>query len=559
MSSIADEAMAAARTPRFEDGSINLQELLRQLAESVVNEIMGAEADQLCGATGNSRNGYRERALVTCAGTLTLRIPKLRSGSFLPGDVLERCRRVDRAVVAAVAETRAAGTSTRKARRVAAAMGIERLPGDQVSAICASPGADAGELAARPLGAPGVPYLWIDATYVKRGREGRVASTAVAAAIGCDSDGWRHVLGIGVVDTESCDSWSAFLRGIRAGGVRGAGLVTSDAREGLRRAAEGEFQGAAWQRCVVRLMRGCARAAGSRGLAKRVCRIVAPVFRLKEAGAVRAACHIAADMLEGCCPEAARILEEAEPDALAYLDFPASHWKRLRTNNLQERTNREIKRRSRVARLFPPAASPGRLAGAVMCGRDDAWSASRYFSEKAMAELCEEGPAGAALVGELERRELILRYSFHCGLRSLESFSWSKEIPGRRPRLFQGVLTPQFATRSVDAGGKLFTGSLFRQQLKKVSVRLTLHEKEGYAARNHAVYNEHVNNISPIWESRTLYEIGEIYSTGTPANACCVLDTKPLMGGMLLVTFSSGERKLFNTPRFKVPFLLFQG
>lgn len=394
MSSIADEAMAAARMPRFEDGSINLQELLRQLAESVVNEIMSAEADQLCGATGNSRNGYRERALVTCVGTLTLRIPKLRSGSFFPDDVLERYQRVDRAVVAAVAEMYATGTSTRKVQKVAAAMGIERLSRDQVSAICASLDADVEELAARPLGALDLPYLWIDATYVKCRREGHVASTAVATAIGCDSDGWRHVLGIGVVDTESYDSWSAFLRGIRARGVRGVRLVTSDAHEGLRRAVGEEFQGAAWQRCVVHLMRDCARAAGSRRLAKRVCRIVAPVFRLKEAGAVRAAYHIAVDMLEGYCPEAARILEEAEPDALAYLDFPASHWKRLRTNNLQERTNREIKRRSRVVQVFPSAASLERLAGAVMCDQDDAWSASRYFSEKAMAELCGEGPVG---------------------------------------------------------------------------------------------------------------------------------------------------------------------
>lgn len=91
------------------------------------------------------------------------------------------------------------------------------------------------------------------------------------------------------------------------------------------------------------------------------------VFRLKDAGAVRAAYHLATEILEGCCPEAARILEEAEPNALAYLDFPPSHWKRLRTNNLQERTNREIKRRSRVVQVFPPMASLERLTGAVVC------------------------------------------------------------------------------------------------------------------------------------------------------------------------------------------------
>ena len=334
---LADVAVdATLALPRFEDGFINIQEVLRQLAESVVNEIMSAEADQLCEATRNSRNGYRERRLVTCVGTLTLRIPKLRTGSFFPDDVIERYQRVDRAIVAAVSEMYATGTSTRKVQKVAQAMGIERLSKDQVSAICEHLDSEVEELVTRPLGASRTPYLWIDATYVKCRRGRRVASTAVVTAIGCDEGGWRRVLGISVVDTESYDSWLAFLRRVRARGVTGVQLVTSDAHEGLRRAIEEVFQGAAWQRCVVHLMRDCARAAsGSRSLQRRVSRIVAPVFRLKDAGAVRAAYHIAIEMLESCCKDAARILEEAEPDALAYLDFPASHWKRLRTNNVQ--------------------------------------------------------------------------------------------------------------------------------------------------------------------------------------------------------------------------------
>ena len=127
MNSIADGATAdiaveLATMPRFEDGCINLQELLRQLAESVVNEIMSAEADQLCEATGNSRNGYRKRKLMTCVGTLTLRIPKLRIGSFFPDDVLERYQRVDRAIVAAVAEMYATGTSVTANLRITTAV-----------------------------------------------------------------------------------------------------------------------------------------------------------------------------------------------------------------------------------------------------------------------------------------------------------------------------------------------------------------------------------------------------------------------------------------------------
>ena len=160
--------------PRFDDGAIDMQELIRRLAEQVVNAVMDAEADQLCGGGANSRNGYRERSLATCVGTLTLRIPKLRSGSFLPEDVIERYQRVDRALVAAVAEMYVTGTSTRKVQRVAEKMVVSRLSKDQLSAIASSLDADIEELCGRLLGRSPVPYVWLDATYVKRHREGRV-------------------------------------------------------------------------------------------------------------------------------------------------------------------------------------------------------------------------------------------------------------------------------------------------------------------------------------------------------------------------------------------------
>ena len=222
-------------------------------------------------------------------------------------------------------------------------------------------------------------------------REGHVSSTAIVTAIGCDADGWRHILGLAVVDTESHASWKEFLERIRERGVEGVQLVTSDAHEGLKRAISEVFLGAAWQRCAVRLMRSCIGAAGSRALRRRVARIMKPVFRAKEADQVRALYHLAAEMLEECCPKAAEIWEEAEADALAYLDFPASHWKRLRTNNLhQERTNREIKRRTKVVQVFPSERSLLRLAGAVLAEQDEIWADKRYFSEERMAELSKE-------------------------------------------------------------------------------------------------------------------------------------------------------------------------
>ena len=382
MESLAESVRKQPAMPRFEDGSVNLRELMRRIAEDVVNAIMDAEADQLCAGGANSRNGYRERNLVTCVGDITMRIPKLRSGSFFPEDVVERYQRVDRAVVSAVVEMYATGTSTRKVQRIAEKLGISRLSKDL--------DADVAELMGRDLSDARTPYLWLDATYVKCRRDGRVASTAVVTAIGRDEGGWRRVLGLSVVDTESYDSWLGFLRRIKGRGVHGVQLVTSDAHKGLVGAIEEVFQGASWQRCAVHLMRDCMREAGSRQLKKRVGRIMSPVFRAKDAATARAMYHVACDMLRDCCPKAAEVAEEAEPDTLAYLAFPPAHWKRLRTNNVQERANREIKRRSRVVQVFPSERSLGRLIGAVRCEQDEQLSASRYFAYDKMQELYDE-------------------------------------------------------------------------------------------------------------------------------------------------------------------------
>lgn len=135
------------------------------------------------------------------------------------------------------------------------------------------------------------------------------------------------------------------------------------------------------------------REARGREARHRVARILASVFRGKDAGAVRAMYHLACEIPGGFCPGAARVPGAAEPDAPAYPGSPQGHWRRLRTNNVQERTNREIKRRSRVVQVFPSTESPGRLVGAVMCDQDEEWQDARYFSEERMAEPWRPAPA----------------------------------------------------------------------------------------------------------------------------------------------------------------------
>lgn len=182
--------------------------------------------------------------------------------------------------------------------------------------------------------------------------------------------------------------------------------MVSDAHKGQVGAIGEVFQGAARRRCVVHLMRDCVRAAGGRELKRRVARVLAPVFRAKDPATAVAMYHVARGMLRSFCPKAAEAPGEAEPDAPAYPGFPPSHWGRLSTNNVQERANREIKRRSRVMQVFPSGRSPMRLAGAVMCDMDEARAGRRHFSGAEMRKLWQrpEGkkrgrpaPAGAGV------------------------------------------------------------------------------------------------------------------------------------------------------------------
>ena len=215
-----------AAIPRSTDGMVDIRSLLRLLDEQVVNAIMDEEADQLCGDGANGRNGHRNRTLETCVGTLNLRIPELRTGSFFPGDVLERHRRVDRALAAAVAEMYAAGTGTRKVQRIAGKMGIERLGRDRVGAIAATLDAEMADLAEGPPDARAIPCIWLDATYVKCRRGGRVASTAAVTAIGCDVSGWRRALGVVSVNL-FFTSFAKQARRLRKGGFTGCANVFS--------------------------------------------------------------------------------------------------------------------------------------------------------------------------------------------------------------------------------------------------------------------------------------------------------------------------------------------
>ena len=372
------EKDALQNLPLREDGTVDLNEMMRRELEAMLNQIMDWQADELCGE-GNRRNGYRERKLVTLLGEITMRIPKLREGTYFPDELIRPYSRVDRAMVAVVKEVYVRGLSTRKIEKAADALEFASLSPSRVSRMTAELDEEVAALNSRRFEGEAFPYLWLDATYLHCRDEGHVQSKGVVTAIACGEDGSRRFVGFDVVDTESAASWKAFLRGLRKRGVRGVRCVVSDDHEGLVQAVSEVFQGAAWQRCIVHLERNVAGWFSKREERAAATAAMKAVFSERDPQLVRAAYRQAVERIAEIRPRAGELLEDAEADALAYLDFPFQHHVRLRTNNVQERANEEIKRRTRVVGVFPSVESMMRLVGSVLADVNEEWLETSFI------------------------------------------------------------------------------------------------------------------------------------------------------------------------------------
>lgn len=382
--------------PFREDGTVDINEMMRRELERMVNQIMDWQADELCGE-GNRRNGYRERKLVTVLGEITMRVPKLREGTYFPDELIRPYSRVDRAMVAIVKEAYVRGLSTRKIAKAADALEFASLSPSRVSRMASDLDEEVAALNARRFDGMAFPYLWLDATYLNCRDEGHVQSKGVVTAIACGEDGSRRFVGFDVVDTESAVSWKAFLRALRKRGVTGVKCVVSDDHEGLAQAIAEVFQGAAWQRCIVHLERNVAG-----WFSKREDRAVAvaamkAVFAERDPQLVRAAYRQAAARIAEIKPRAGELLEDAEADALAYLDFPYEHHVRLRTNNVQERANEEIKRRARVVGVFPSVGSMMRLVGSVLIDVNEEWLEMNFIDAASLKDVARAEPDRAPI------------------------------------------------------------------------------------------------------------------------------------------------------------------
>jgi transposase-like protein len=362
--------------------------VLQALIDAEASEIIGADRYERTGERTNWRNGGRDRLLATKAGDVELRIPKLRRGSFFPS-ILERRRRIDRALFAVVMEAYVHGVSTRKVDDLVAALGAASgISKSEVSRICTALDAEMAAFRARALGHVEFPYVFLDATYLKGRVGGQVVSRAVVVATGVAMSGDREVLGCAVGDSEDEAFWTEFLRSLRARGLSGVRLVISDHHLGLKKAVATVMIGAAWQRCRVHFMRNVL-ARVPRTNAEMVAAAIRTIFAQPDAAAVAEQFDRITTTLTGQFGDVVAMLVDARDDLLAFSAFPLEHWRKVWSTNPLERVHREIKRRCDVVGVFPNDAAIDRLVTAVIVEQHDEWAVAerRYLSETSMARL----------------------------------------------------------------------------------------------------------------------------------------------------------------------------
>ena len=365
---------------------------MKKLVESVLNQVLEAQMAEHLGADRHERssdrtgyrNGYRERQLTTRVGTLILRVPQTRDGSFST-ELFRRYQRSEQALVLALMEMVVQGVSTRKVTHITEELCGAQFSKSTVSSLATGLSARVHHWRNRRLKGP-YPFLLLDALVIQVRKDDSVVPVAALIATGISEDGQREILGLTLGDSENEASWDDMLRDLKSRGLGGVDLVVSDDHKGLKKAVQRHFQGVRWQRCQVHFLRnilGHAPASQRGPLALALGRL----FRADTKEEARALKNEIMGTFEKKAPKSMDCLEEGFEESLTILSFPRKYRVRLRSTNSQERLNEEVRRRERVIRIFPNEDSAIRLIGALLSEFHEQWSTGKKYFD--MAEYWE--------------------------------------------------------------------------------------------------------------------------------------------------------------------------
>ena len=371
----------------MEDPMLSMLEwLCAQMMEAEVSNQIGAEKHEQSRERTSHRCGFRPRRLDTRMGTMYLMVPKVRNGGYIPFFVTER-KRSEAALIQVVQEAFVQGVSTRKMEKLAKSLGIEGISRSQVSEMTKGLNDQVDEFRNRPLTSDHYPVLWVDALYEKVRYGGRVVSMAILLVCGVNGEGKREVLALEPMLEESKESYRQMLEGLKERGLKRPFLVVSDAHKGLVAAIRDCFPGASWQRCKVHFMRNILAHVPHKEK-DRFGSLLKSIWLTTDIKAAKQRAKDLADEYRTKCPKAIETLEDGLEDALTYLSFPSLDARKVSSNNMLERLNKEIRRRTRVVGIFPNPGSCLRLVTAYLMEYSEDRSVTRsYLSEESLHSL----------------------------------------------------------------------------------------------------------------------------------------------------------------------------
>ena len=374
-----------------------LKELVRGSVEETLNGLLEAEAEKLTQAgryeRSEQRQGYRSghynRSLTTTAGEVTLQVPRLKGISFETA-IIERYRRRESSVEEALMEMYLAGVSVRRVEDITEALWGCKVSSSTISELNKKAYVHIEQWRNRPLQGGKYPYVYVDGIYLKRNWGGEYENVAVLVAIAVNEDGYREVLGAAEGMKEDKESWLEFFKWLRGRGLNGVKLIIGDKCLGMLEAAGEVFPEAKYQRCIVHFYRNVFSAVPKAKI-KNVALMLKAIHAQESKEAARKKVEAVADELRGMkLKEAAKKVCDSFEETLTYMSFPSEHWTKIRTNNVIERMNREIRRRTRVVGTFPD----GNSALMLVCARlrhvaGTQWGSKKYMSMKHL-EMQEE-------------------------------------------------------------------------------------------------------------------------------------------------------------------------